>query len=49
MWLAVEVENIAHQYVNCLQLGVEPPLLTPDEVANVAKRMANYGLYSAPK
>jgi L-fuculose-phosphate aldolase len=49
MWLAVEVENLAHQYLNCLQLGREPPLLTPEEVANVAKRIANYGLYSAPK
>ena len=49
MWLAVEVENLAHQYVNCLQLGGEPPLLTPEEVANVARRIANYGLYTAPK
>ena len=49
MWLAVEVENLAHQYFNCLQLGREPPLLTPEEVAEVAKRIANYGLYSAPK
>jgi L-fuculose-phosphate aldolase len=49
MWLAVEVENLAHQYFNCLQLGREPPLLTPEEVANVAGRIANYGLYSAPK
>jgi len=49
MWLAVEVENLAHQYVNCLQLGGEPPLLTPEEVQNVAARIANYGLYSAPK
>jgi L-fuculose-phosphate aldolase len=49
MWLAVEVENLAHQYVNCLQLGGEPPLLTPEEVANVATRIANYGLYTAPK
>ncbi len=32
MWLAVEVENLAHQYLNCLQLGREPPLLTPEEV-----------------
>ncbi len=48
MWLAVEVENLAHQYVNCLHFG-EPPLLTPEEVENVAKRVANYGLYSAPK
>jgi L-fuculose-phosphate aldolase len=49
MWLAVEVENLARQYVNCLQLGGEPPLLTPEEVANVAKRIANYGLYTAPR
>ncbi len=49
MWLAVEVENLAHQYHNCLQLGREPPLLTPEEVANVAARIADYGLYSAPK
>ena len=49
MWLAVEVENLARQYFNCLQLGREPPLLTPEEVAEVAKRMANYGLYSAPR
>jgi len=49
MWLAVEVENLAHQYFNCLQLGREPPLLTPEEMANVAERTANYGLYSAPR
>ena len=49
LWLAVEVENLARQYVNCLQLGGEPPLLTPEEVANVTDRMANYGLYSEPK
>jgi len=49
MWLAVEVENLARQYVNCLQLGSEPPVLSSQEVANVASRIANYGLYSAPK
>ena len=49
MWLAVEVENLAHQYVNCLQLGGEPPLLTAEEIANVAKRIGDYGLYSAPE
>ena len=47
MWLTVEVENLARQYVNCLQIG-EPPLLSSEEVANVATRIANYGLYSAP-
>jgi L-fuculose-phosphate aldolase len=48
MWLAVEVETLAHQYVNCLQLG-EPPLLSSEEIRNVAARMENYGLYSAPQ
>jgi L-fuculose-phosphate aldolase len=47
MWLAVEVETLARQYVNCLQLG-DPPLLPSEEIKNVADRMANYGLYSAP-
>ncbi|RBP17678.1 L-fuculose-phosphate aldolase [Roseiarcus fermentans] len=49
MWLAVEVETLARQYLNCLQLGREPPLLTSEEVANVAARIADYGLYSAPR
>ena len=49
MWLAVEVENLAHQYFNCLQLGREPPLLTPEEMANVAERAANYGLSAPPR
>ena len=48
MWLAVEVETLARQYVNCLQLG-EPPLLSSEEIRNVADRMENYGLYSAPQ
>jgi L-fuculose-phosphate aldolase len=48
MWLAVEVETLARQYVNCLQLG-EPSVLPPEEIANVAMRISNYGLYSQPK
>jgi L-fuculose-phosphate aldolase len=48
MWLAVEVETLARQYVNCLQLG-DPPLLSSEEIRNVADRMENYGLYSAPQ
>ena len=48
MWLAVEVETLARQYVNCLQLG-EPTLLSSEEIKNVATRMENYGLYSAPQ
>jgi len=49
MRLAVEVENLARLYFNCLQPGREPPLLSAGDVANVASRIANYGLYSAPK
>ncbi len=43
MWLAVEVETLARQYVNCLQIGV-PPLLSPQEIENVIDRMSGYGL-----
>jgi len=49
MWLAVEVENLAHQYFNCLQLGREPPLLSSEEMANVAERASNYGLSAPPR
>ena len=42
MWLAVEVETLARQYVNCLQIG-EPPLLSSEEIENVINRMAGYG------
>ena len=47
MWLAVDVETLARQYVHCLQLG-EPRVLSAEEIANVARRMEDYG-YSAPK
>ena len=43
MWLAVEVETLARQYVNCLQLG-DPPLLSSQEIENVMQRMSGYGL-----
>lgn len=42
MWLAVEVETLARQYLGCLPFG-EPPLLSVDEIQNVIRRMANYG------
>lgn len=42
MWLAVEVETLARQYVNCLQIG-EPPLLSSEEIENVIDRMGEYG------
>ena len=42
MWLAVEVETLARQYLTCLQVS-EPPLLPEQEIENVISRMANYG------
>jgi L-fuculose-phosphate aldolase len=42
MWLAVEVETLARQYLTCLQVS-EPPLLSEEEIENVIARMANYG------
>lgn len=43
MWLAVEVETLARQYVNCLQIG-DPPVLSSKEIENVIERMSGYGL-----
>ncbi len=43
MWLAVEVETLARQYVNCLQIG-DPPVLSSQEIENVIDRMSGYGL-----
>lgn len=42
MWLAVEVETLAKQYLGCLPFG-EPPLLSEEEITNVISRMAGYG------
>jgi L-fuculose-phosphate aldolase len=42
MWLAVEVETLARQYMTCLQVS-EPPLLSEQEIENVIARMASYG------
>ncbi|MFL9884119.1 L-fuculose-phosphate aldolase [Paraburkholderia agricolaris] len=42
MWLAVEVETLARQYLTCLQI-TEPPLLSEQEIERVISRMANYG------
>lgn len=42
MWLAVEVETLARQYLTCLQI-TEPPLLSEQEIERVIARMANYG------
>ena len=43
MWLAVELETLAKQYVLSLQAGT-PAVLTEAEVAQAAKGFAGYGL-----
>ena len=43
MWLAIEVETLAHQYVISLQLG-GPKLLPDEEIARVVEKFKNYGL-----
>jgi L-fuculose-phosphate aldolase len=42
MWLTVEVETLARQYLTCLQVQ-EPPLLPVEEIDIVIARMSNYG------
>ncbi|RDL42854.1 class II aldolase [Marinomonas piezotolerans] len=42
LWLAVEVETLAKQYLGCLPMG-EPPLLSEEEIQNVINRMSGYG------
>ena len=43
MWLAVELETLAKQYVLSLHAG-EPVILTDAEVAQASARFADYGL-----
>ena len=45
MWLAEEVETLARQYFNVLQLG-EPKLLPDEEIDRVVKKFRNYGMKS---
>lgn len=42
LWLAVEVETLARQYVVALQLG-EPAILPDDEIARVVEKFKSYG------
>ena len=44
LWLAVEVETLARQYVECLKIG-SPPVLPDDEIERVRQKMAgmSYG------
>jgi L-fuculose-phosphate aldolase len=43
MWLAIEMETLARQYIMALQLG-GPNLLPDDEIARVVAKFKNYGL-----
>lgn len=47
MWLAVELETIARHYHLAQQLG-EPALLSPDQIDEVARDFATYGLQNPP-
>src|SRR5690349_5142947 len=42
MWLAVEVETLAHQYILTLQLG-GPVCLPDDEIRRVVEKFKDYG------
>ena len=41
--LAIEVENLARQYLALLGAGLEPVILDEDEMARVQKSFAGYG------
>ena len=43
MAVAVEVENLAGQYLDLLAAGLEPKLLTEDELETVISKFAGYG------
>lgn len=43
MWLAIEVETLARQYVTALSIG-KPPVLPDDEIARVVEKFRTYGL-----
>jgi len=44
LWRAIEVETLARQYLHCLQLGSEPPLLTRSQMDEVFEKVSGYGL-----
>ena len=50
LWLAVEVETLAHMYVQALPLG-EPPVLPEEEMARVLEQMRrmSYGQMPEPE
>ncbi|WP_102225307.1 class II aldolase/adducin family protein [Acidimangrovimonas sediminis] len=41
--LAVSVEEMATLYLNCLQTGIEPPILSAAQMADVLERFKTYG------
>ena len=43
LWLANEVETLAHQYVIALQIG-KPKILPEDEIRRVVERFQSYGM-----
>jgi L-fuculose-phosphate aldolase len=47
MWLAVELETLARQYVTTLAIG-DPVLLTDAEIAEARAAFASYGLREPP-
>jgi L-fuculose-phosphate aldolase len=47
MWLAVEMETLAHQYLVALQIG-PPPILPDDEIARIVEKFKTYGLRRKP-
>ena len=48
MWLAVELETLARQYVNALRIG-GPVLLSDAEIAEAMEGFASYGLSATPE
>jgi len=43
LWLAIEVENLAHQYILAKQIGT-PGILPSDEMNRIVERFKSYGL-----
>jgi L-fuculose-phosphate aldolase len=41
--VALEIENLASQYLSLLAAGLEPQLLGPEELRRVVKKVADYG------
>jgi L-fuculose-phosphate aldolase len=48
LWLAQELETLAHQYFHVLQIG-GGVILTPDELAETARGFASYGVGAASR